>query len=450
MSDDRRAALSAAMSAASGDSTSPSGSTSGGTASNSGGTPTSQAPATPPPAHGATAAPPEAMAGGTSGSAPSRLRGADGKYKPSEAGEPKPADGKQTDPGAPSGSQAADGSIPEAAPEEGASADGVADKKSKEPPPTIKGAVREEWESIPKVAQEELVRQGNMLGRLGRVAGEARKALTGWQQVVAPFQKLMGEANPQQVAAGLFQTAAVLATGTPEQRLAIMESLATTNRIDVMPLARKQLASMPPENQAALVATLMQEHKINGDLVADFIEGKRQAPNGVPGGAAPQQAAPQTLQDPRVDAIYASIERARDTKAKQEMAAKAKEVERFAKGAEFLEHRFPEDEESPRDDDGEPITIREYMARLVEFEESHGRTPNLKKFYERACKENPAVLKIMQQREAKAKAQAANTAAQRAAAAGSSLRSEPVAAQSAKPGDRRAALAAEYAAQRGR
>lgn len=449
MSNDRRAALSAAMSA-SGDSTSPS--ASGGSTSNSGG---GSAPSTPaasaPSASGALATPPPDKAP-TSPAGASRLRAPSGQFTKDGAGGegvPKPGDASVATPATPGTEEGTPAEAPEAPNSTEDAPHAATQEKGKEPPPTLKGAVREEWASIPKVAQEELTRQANMLGRLGRVAGEARKALTGWQQVVEPFQKLMGNANPQQVAAGLFQTAAALATGTPDQKLAIVESLAANNKIDVTPIVRRQLASMPPEAQAATLAAFIQENKISPDLVADFLEGKRQAPQA---GATPppQQSPAQVPHDPRLDALLDGVQRSRQAKAQQEMAAMAREVQKFSKEAEFLEYRFPDTEDSPRGPDGEPLTIREHMADLVETAEKQGRKPNLKKIYELACKENPTVLKIMQQREAKARAQAANTSAQRAQAAASSVRSEPVAAQSAKPGDRRAMLAAEMAAQRGR
>lgn len=447
MSNDRRAALTAAM-GASGDSTSPSASSSSpaSTASAPAAQVTSPAPAassaTTPPSTATASAAPAPQSG-------SRLRGSDGKF--AKDGATPPVDGKATDStkpeetaeGTPTPAEA--GQTAPEAPESGSET-----PKVKEPPPTIKGAVREEWANIPKVAQEELARQANMLGRLGRLAGESNKVAKGWQQVVAPFQKLMGNANPMQVAADLFQTAAALSTGTPEQKLAIVESLAVNNRIDVTPIVRKQLSAMPPESQAATLAAFIQEHKINPDLVADFLEGKRPMPNGAAPSAPAPQAAPQVPHDPRLDALLEGIQRSRQTKAQQEMAVQAKELEKFAQKAEFLEHRFPDDEDSPRGTDGEPLTIREYMADLAETAERQGRKPNLKNLYEVACKANPTVLKIMQQREAKAKAQAASTSVQRAQAAASSVRSEPVAARSAAPADRRSMLQAEFMAQRGR
>lgn len=257
-------------------------------------------------------------------------------------------------------------------------------------PQNWKPAAREKWASLPPEVQAEAIR----VDREARQAlGEAANARKGWDaftRAVAPYQAMIQAdgADPVTATASLFQTAAVLRTGTPHQKAQLVADIARTYGVDI-------------------------------GLLDGALAGQAQAPNG-------QQAAPQ-YRDPRVDQLFAQINQAQTQRA-QSMQQKAQsDIDAMAAKLEFFED------------------VRQDMADVLEMAARRGVTMSPEDAYNRAIRMHPEVSKVLAQREQAqaANAQAASTMQRRAASV--SVRTRPAGPTPAPaPNDLRAALEAAY------
>lgn len=195
-----------------------------------------------------------------------------------------------------------------------------------------------------------------------------------------------------QEAAPLKQRAAEI-----DRALAPFEGIARASGMDVMSYAGSvmQTAAMlfqgPVGNRPALIAQLIKQAGINPEDVNPFLYGERSP-------SQPQQPA----FDPRAE-VQKVLQEERQ---RQEAEASQRAVQEFtATQPEFFDDVWTE------------------MVAIIEADKRAGRNPDLKRAYDRACRMNEDVSKILEQRKAAEAARTANTATQGARAAATSIKS---------------------------
>jgi hypothetical protein len=207
---------------------------------------------------------------------------------------------------------------------------------------------------------------------------------------------------------------------TVQKTLAPFEGVARASGMDVMSYAGSvmQTAAMlfqgPQGNRAALIAHLIKQAGVNPEDVNPYLSGEA---------APPVAQARQPAFDPRAE-VHRVLQEERQ---REEVERTRQTVEEFkASEPEFLNDVWPD------------------MVAIIEGDKRSGRNPDLKRAYDRACKLNEDVSKILEQRKAAETARTAQAATQRTRAAASSIRSQPAVAASAQPADRRELLARRY------
>jgi hypothetical protein len=243
-------------------------------------------------------------------------------------------------------------------------------------PASWKPSVRELWNGLPREVQEEALRREHEMTRTLSETADARKGYQAFQEAIRPYEGMIRAegADPIGAVRQLLQTSVALRTAPPAHKAMLVAQMV------------RQFAIPIPELDAALA------------------------------GIGPRVGQPaQTFRDPRVDEIIArakAAESERDTRFQREGETK---VEQFAQAHEFF------------DDVAEDFEML-YEARL---RRNPGVEPDMEEVYGRAVALNPEISRILSQREA-GKAQATDSATQRAKAAGKSVRSTPAASPSAR------------------
>jgi hypothetical protein len=257
------------------------------------------------------------------------------------------------------------------------------------PPQSWKPAAREAFSKAPPEVQQEVMRREHEITRTLQENAEARKFAETVQRQLSPF-----------------------------------EGLARANGMDAMSYAGSvmqaaaQLFQGPRPARHAVVASLIQQAGLTSDedltAISQALAGK---------GAAPSQPQTQPAFDPR-----AEVHRVLQEERQREDAERSRQVVQdfIATQPEFLND------------------VYEDMAAIIESDKRAGRNPDVKRAYDRACKLNEDVSKILEQRKAVETARTAQAATQRTRAAASSIRSQPAVAASAQPADRREVIARRY------
>jgi hypothetical protein len=252
------------------------------------------------------------------------------------------------------------------------------------PPQSWKPSAREAFSKAPPEVQQEVMRREHEITRTLQENAEARRFAETVQRQLSPF-----------------------------------EGVARASGMDVMSYAGSvmQAAAMlfqgPPGKRPELIAQLIRQAGINPEDVNPYLTGERAAP--------PPQAQPQ----PNIEEI---VERRLSEREQRAEAGRAQQTvaEFAAKEPEFLNDVVPD------------------MVAIIDADRRAGRNPDLQRAYDRACKLNEDVSKILEQRKAAETARTAQAATQRTRAAASSIRSQPAVAASAQPADRRELLARRY------
>lgn len=289
--------------------------------------------------------------------------------KPGQAPQVKPAAAIKP-PGTPAGTAAG-----EAPP---LSAAGLALPALK-PLQSWKAEAREKWAEVPRWAQEEIHRVGVEYQKQQEAFAQDRKAAGEWRETVAPYEHMAraaGVSAPQMVG-GVMQQYAALQTAPLGIRAQILGGL-VRNFLGTDEGALKALASV-----------------IDGAV----------APAGG-GDGAPAQLGPAQVQA----MVQQQLERERAASARQQLSATIQQFE--ATQPEFLDEVL----------DDMTAVVRAMASK------AQGRpltTDDLKAAYDKACRMNDGVSKILGQRAAAKNAAAAAAAAKKNRAAETGLRSEP-------------------------
>jgi hypothetical protein len=248
-------------------------------------------------------------------------------------------------------------------------------------PSSWKPAAREALAKAPREVQEEAL----------RIDHEVRKVM----QEAAPLKQRMAEI---------------------ERTLQPFEGLARANGMDATAYAGSvlqtaaQLFQGPVQARRAIVAQLIQQAGLAGDEDLAAISQHLANPQAAFRQQPPQQQAPDVRSE-----IQRVIEEERTQAALQAFQAT---------NPEFLDDVWPD------------------MVAVIEADKRAGRNPDLKRAYDRACRMNEDVAKILEQRKAVETTRTATAATQAAKAAAVSIKSQPAAPVRAKPKGLDGAMAA--------
>jgi hypothetical protein len=188
-----------------------------------------------------------------------------------------------------------------------------------------------------------------------------------------------------------------------------------TASANLMELSSKLRFGTQPE-KAALAAQIIRNYGVDVNALADALDGRP-----VPQGQQQQQP---MLQDPRVDQLLAQLQGLTQSRQEAVQQKAVGEVESFGGDKEFFED------------------VREDMADLLEVAARRGIDLSLEQAYERACKMQPDIAKVLEAREAAQRAGTGRRSTQQARAAASSVRGSPGSGPSSQPDNLRASIEA--------
>lgn len=236
------------------------------------------------------------------------------------------------------------------------------------PPASWRPLARDQWDKIPREAQQEVIRREREMTAMLQKLATARQTHEQFQETIRPFEGLMAAAghSPMESIRGLLQTAAALRT-------------------------------LPAWDKAALVMNLIRGHDVDIDmLLAQLGNPAMQPPP-----SARRQAAPQDFRDPRVDAI---LERQATTEQRQ----LDRHYEEFSKSHPYFEH------------------VRDDMADFIELAEARGVDLTDEDAYNRAVALHPDLIDAERRRAAANAATNPQGSTARAIAASKSVKPTPV------------------------
>lgn len=241
-------------------------------------------------------------------------------------------------------------------------------------PRSWKPGAREHWGSLPPDVQQEVLRRESEVYRFAQNTAQARQVYDTLGQLSQQYAPALAAEGVDIVTAtqNLMGMVGRLRFGTPHERAQTIVGLIQSYGVDVEAL------------DAALV-------------------------NGMGGqNGQPVQGQPQQFMDPRVDQLMGAITQAQNQRVEQVRQNAAQEVTTFGQGKDFFED------------------VREDMADLLELAARRKIDMTMEQAYERACRMNPEIDRVVSQRNAAAAAgQNSQGSIARARLASSSVRSTP-------------------------
>jgi hypothetical protein len=245
------------------------------------------------------------------------------------------------------------------------------------PPQSWKPTIREKFATLPPEVQQEVIRREREVEQTQREAAQYRQEASRFRETIAPFQHMLGGADPHQVVGQFLQTGMALASGAPGTK-------------------------------AGIVANLIRHYGVDINLLASTLEGQ----------PLPQEAQQAPYRDPRVDQLLSQVEQAKAQR-QQSLAVEAQRLIGEIQGEEFF------------------ADVKDAMADILEVAAKRGVAMTPREAYNRAVWADPHVAEVLQQRQA-ARQAGTQGATRKAAAAASSVRGSPaVAATATQPGNLR-------------
>lgn len=257
------------------------------------------------------------------------------------------------------------------------------------PPPNLKKDVAAEWATYPKKVQDEFERIHWAAKQGFEKNAESAKFHERLQQAEAPYRPMLGNADSVQAYSTMLQTFYVANHGTPQQKLGLADQILDG------------YGSLVDEGY---VAKLIQRRGLNIEKLANALDGGTAAQS--------QHQAPQQFDQEQLFQQWEQRQNQRDEARRQQEALHRahQQIEEFASQNDFL------------DSDTELGTrIRARMKALL----GNQVVKDLKAAYDEACWADPESRSIIQQREASKAVTAQKASTQRAAAASTSIKSQP-------------------------
>lgn len=232
-------------------------------------------------------------------------------------------------------------------------------------PQSLRPLLREKWAALPEDWQGEIDRLERDAKTGIEKNAEAAKFREQFQQVAAPYQAMLGGADPVQATRNLFQAA-------------------------------HTLNYAPPQQKAQLLARMIQDSGAPLELINAALEG---------GGATAATGQPKAMDQESI--IQQVRKEFQAQQQQQEQTRIMKDIESFKAGHEFYADVEPD------------------MVELINLSRGRGVTMTLEQAYNRAIQLHPEVSAALKQREAAQAVTATKAATARAIAASTPVKSQP-------------------------
>lgn len=240
-------------------------------------------------------------------------------------------------------------------------------------PASWKPEIREKWATVSPEIQAEVTRREHEMQNVLQQAAGARQFLDAFERTVSPYQMFIAAENttPLQAVQSLLQISALLRTGSPDQKVQVIGNAIRQWGIDLQML--------------------------DGYIASGYQQ------MGQPG--QPQQ---QQFRDPRVDQMLAEQAQRQQWDQQAHQHSINTEVQGFASDPK---HEFFND-------------LQRTMGDLMSMAARRGEVMTLEQAYERACKLDDGISKILASRSASQDTGAMTQAALRAKRAARSIKGE--------------------------
>lgn len=254
---------------------------------------------------------------------------------------------------------------------------------------------REGWDKLPEGAQKAILRRESDFSRALNDSAAARRWATDFHKIVSPHEHLMRASGvtPLQAVNNLVNTAALLQVGTPAQKAGTIANIIRTYGIDITMLDSLLAGKAPPEKAAqsdALMAAIDQRLK----PVQDFMQ--------------------------KLDTSKTAAERRLEVDS-------SKMIDDF--------------KADPKNEFYEDLSAD--IADLLDLATNRGREMTLRQAYDLAASQHPEISKVIEQRKAAERTQAAAKNLQKSRRAASSQAAGTpggLGTVGAKPAGRRSAI----------
>lgn len=235
-------------------------------------------------------------------------------------------------------------------------------------PASWKPEMRERWNTLPAEVQQEVLRREREISQGLQGASDARKFHDQFNQMVTPYRAFidMEGGDPLKAFGSYLKTAAILRSGTPQDKAMAFAQATRQYNIDVNLL------------DAALASVLRGQ---------------------------PMQQQQQVFQDPRVDKILERLQR--------------EDSDNQSRSAQVAEGEIRKFMEDPKNEFFADVALD--VADLLEMAANRGQTLTLEAAYQKACTLHPEVSKVLEERRAQALAQTQNDKTSQARHAASSV-----------------------------
>jgi hypothetical protein len=251
-------------------------------------------------------------------------------------------------------------------------------------PQSWKPGAREAWASVPPDVRAEVYRREKEAARVVQESHQARGVTEYVQQLHQRYAPaLQAEGVDVLTAAG--------------------------NLMDLS----SRLRFGQPHEKAAIAAQIIRGYGVDVEALANALDGQQQ----------PQQRQ-QPMMDPRVDQLLEELNSVKQQRAEAVQQKAVGEVEAFGEGKEFF------------------TDVREDMADILEVAARRKIDLSLEQAYERACKMQPDIAKVLEAREAAKRAGTGRQSTQQARLAASSVRGTPGTVSTSQPDNLRGAIEA--------
>lgn len=238
-------------------------------------------------------------------------------------------------------------------------------------PQSWKPGARELWNTLPPDVQQEVNRREGEVARFAQHTAQAR-----------------------QIADNLYQMNQQFAPALQAEGVDVLT--ATQNLMGMVSRLRFGTA----QERATTIAGLIEAYGVDLQTLDQHLAAKL-------GGQPAMQEQPQQFHDPRLDQLLGTLQQAEVQRQERAVQAAYGEVQNFGQGKDFFND------------------VRQDMADVLDMAARRGIDMTLDQAYDRACRMNPEIARIIAQRETAASVQNGSPSTERNKLAASSVRSTP-------------------------
>lgn len=252
-------------------------------------------------------------------------------------------------------------------------------------PASWKPEVRGEWDSLKPTVQQEVLRRDREVETVLRQSAEARRLAEDFNQTVRPFEAMIRAegSEPLRAVGKLFETAALLRTGSNAAK-------------------------------AQAVASMVRDFGIDLPMLNDALLGTLRPP----------------AEDPVMRAVDQRLKPLTDALARQQSSYQYEERQAAIQAQIEIDEFFGNGDDFPHAED-----LREDIADVLELNARRGRKMSLQDAYRHASMAHPTISKLVEHRKVAESIAQQNAAAQKAKNTAASVKSAPSGSGGSEPED---------------